>query len=439
MFKGKFSDIVRKEDGFLRGPFGSALKKSLFVPKGEETYKVYEQSVVLEQNEALGRYYISGEYYNDKMYRFETHEGDFLVSCSGVNYGAIYRLPKGSEKGVINQALLRIRLNNDIIDDDYFLYYFRSYIVKAITGGTGDSTIPNFPPMDYVKNIDVSLPDIAEQRRIGKFLRKLDDKILNNNKKNMELESFARTIYKYWFLQFDYPNRQGKPYRSSGGKMLWNKVLAQEVPEGWKCDSIMSFISESKNGDWGTEESENEDDIRVNCFRGADFPCITKEYKVTAPIRYIKSGNINRLLEDGDLVTEISGGSPTQSTGRIGYINGKFLKRFESVMTCSNFCKSFSVVDKRYQFWLYQTWNMLYENGAMFNFESKTTGIKNFMFDDFVASVNVPCPDIELLERYQTICELIYGTIQENLCQNQELASERDYLVPMLMNGQITI
>ena len=124
MFKGKFKDIVAKDDGFLRGPFGSALKKSLFVSKSDDTYKVYEQGVVLEQDNTIGNYYISKEYYDSKMSRFATKAGDFLVSCSGVNYGAIYQLPNDSKNGVINQALLRIRLNNDIIDNDYFLYYF---------------------------------------------------------------------------------------------------------------------------------------------------------------------------------------------------------------------------------------------------------------------------------------------------------------------------
>lgn len=437
MFKGKFIDIVSKDDGFLRGPFGSALKKSLFVPKGNDTYKVYEQSVVLEQDESLGRYYISNEYFNEKMHRFETCEGDFLVSCSGVNYGAIYRLPAGSERGVINQALLRIRLNNEIVDNDYFLYYFRTYIVKVITGGTGDSTIPNFPPMDYVKNIDIVLPDLDVQKRIGTFLRLLNDKILNNNKINQELECLARTIFEYWFLQFDFPNVEGKPYKSSGGKMVWNEVLNQEIPEGWKNENISSIISNSKNGDWGSDEIESDDDIKVNCFRGADFPCITREYKVTAPIRFIKSRNVDRLLEDGDLVTEISGGSPTQSTGRIGYINSEFLKRFDNVMDCSNFCKAFSVADNCYQYWLYQMWNKLYESGAMFNFESKTTGIKNFMYDEFVNSVNIAFPEIALLKAYQHICKSYYDKIQKNLKENQVLSEIMDSLMPMLMNGQI--
>ena len=81
MSKGKFIDIVQAEKGFLRGPFGSALKKSLFVPKGEDTYKIYEQGVVLQQDKSLGEYHISKQYFNESLKRFEVKSGDFLVSC----------------------------------------------------------------------------------------------------------------------------------------------------------------------------------------------------------------------------------------------------------------------------------------------------------------------------------------------------------------------
>ena len=194
MFNGKFEDIVAKDDGFLRGPFGSALKKSLFVPKSEDAYKVYEQGVVLEKNSNIGRYYISKDYYENNMSRFSVKPGDFLVSCSGVNYGAIYQLPDKIEPGIINQALLRIRLNNDIVDENYFLYYFRAYIVNVITGGTGDSTIPNFPPMSVVRSVKIQLPSMEVQKKVGAFLRNIEEKINNNNKIINEMEQMAKAI-----------------------------------------------------------------------------------------------------------------------------------------------------------------------------------------------------------------------------------------------------
>jgi len=185
--KYKFKDICL-EKGFVRGPFGSALKKSLFVPKGEDTYKVYEQCVPLEQNKNSGHYYITGEYFRKALSRFEVKHNDFLVSCSGVNYGAIYLLQEPFEKGVINQALLIIRIDDTIVDYNYFKYLFRIVLSRAITTGTGDSTIPNFPAMDVIKNIDVQLPSLDVQKRIGKILNDIDIKIATNNRVNDNLE-----------------------------------------------------------------------------------------------------------------------------------------------------------------------------------------------------------------------------------------------------------
>src|SRR5574344_315310 len=246
MSKYLFKDIVKDKEGFLRGPFGGDLKKSIFVPFSKDCYKVYEQGVVLQQDESIGRYYISKEYFDKKMSKFEVLPNDFLVSCSGVNYGAIYELPQNIEQGVINQALLRIRLNMDIIDSKYFYYFFKSYIVQKITGGSGDSTIPNFPPMDVVKNIEINIPDLNPQKIIGNILQKIDKKIELNNKINTELEQMAKTLYDYWFVQFDFPDQNGNPYKSSGGKMTYNPTLKREIPEDWEVKKMGDILLEQK-------------------------------------------------------------------------------------------------------------------------------------------------------------------------------------------------
>ena len=246
-------------------------------------------------------------------------------------------------------------------------------------------------------------------------------------------------MYDYWFTQFDFPDENGKPYRSSGGAMVWNELLKREIPKGWNVSSLASLISNSKNGDWGKDFAHNNDDIKVNCFRGADFSTITDDYHITAPIRYISSKHGDRLLADGDLVIEISGGSPSQSTGRIGYINSRFLERNGGKMDCSNFCKAFSPQRKIYQFWIYHTWRKLYDAGVMFNFEGKTTGIKNLMFDELITSIKIPIPSDALLEKYQTLCSCYFNSVQDSLIESAKLSSLRDWLLPMLMNGQATI
>lgn len=360
------------------------------------------------------------------------NEDDIIYTRTG-QIGLAFR----GYKGVVHNNSFIVSLISDQLDKDYLFALLQSSFVREQALKLAKNSVQPDLTHDMFKSIMIPMPTMSVQKKIAKMYSDISDKIENNNKINAELESMAKTIYDYWFLQFEFPNEEGKPYKSSGGKMVWNEELKREIPEGWEVNNLAKAIFKSKNGDWGNEEPVNDDDIKVNCFRGADFISITNDYQMTAPIRYIKKNNADRLLEDGDLVTEISGGSPTQATGRIGYINQGFLNRSENVMDCSNFCKAFTPIDRIYQYWLYQTWKSYYDNGAMFNYESKTTGIKNLMFDDFIDSIYVAYPNEELLEVFQNKCTLFYEKIQKNLLENQELASLRDFLLPMLMNGQI--
>ena len=235
--KYKFRDICIKK-GFVRGPFGSALKKSLFVPKGEDTYKVYEQCVPLEQNKYGGHYYITGDYFRNSLSRFEVRHNDFLVSCSGVNYGAIYHLQEPFEKGVINQALLIIRIDDTIVDYNYFKYLFRVVLSKAITTGTGDSTIPNFPSMEVIKDVDVYLPPLETQKKVGEMLNTIENRIQANNRVNDNLQQQLKLLYDYWFTQFDFPDENGKPYKSSGGILARVGKAPYAIPAGWRVENL---------------------------------------------------------------------------------------------------------------------------------------------------------------------------------------------------------
>lgn len=348
----------------------------------------------------------------------------------------IFQIFRGFE-GAYNVAIMKANPINGT-DKDY-LYYFLSQdsilrYVDSMSIRTGGQTGVE---LDSLYDYPVELPDINYQKKVSQLLLDIDRKIENNNKIISEFESMAKTIYDYWFLQFDFPDENGKPYKSSGGKMVWNEELKREIPEDFLVDNLSSIILNSKNGDWGNESYQSSDDIKIRCFRGADFPSIVSDYHVTAPIRFISKQHEDRILTDGDLVIEISGGSPVQSTGRIGYINKKFLDRNNSLMTCSNFCKAITLVNKEYQYWYYQTWKKYYDFGVFFNYEGKTTGIKNLMFDEFTQSVKVAIPPNTLLCKYHKIVSTLYDKIQHLLIENQELASLRDFLLPMLMNGQV--
>ena len=158
------------ETGFFRkGPFGSSLTKSMFVPKSADTIKVYEQQHAIKKDHTLGTYYITKEYFDTSMKGFEVLSGDIIVSCAGT-IGETYILPNNIERGIINQALMRITVAPSI-DKQFFLYYFDSQLKKSAKDGNGAAII-NIPPFDVLKNLYFPLPPLAEQKRI---VQKLDE------------------------------------------------------------------------------------------------------------------------------------------------------------------------------------------------------------------------------------------------------------------------
>jgi len=157
---------------YKKGPFGSALTKNIFVPKGKNTIKVYEQKNAIYKNDKLGDYYITEKYFNEKMKSFEVKTGDIIVSCAGT-IGETYILPENIEKGIINQALMRMNISNEI-NIYYFLLYF-DYVLKrdAKTNSKG-SAIKNIPPFNIFKEYLIPIPPAEEQERIIKKLNKFN-------------------------------------------------------------------------------------------------------------------------------------------------------------------------------------------------------------------------------------------------------------------------
>ena len=156
---------------FKKGPFGSALTKSMFVPKSEDTVKVYEQQHAINKKHTLGTYYITREYFEDSMSGFEVQPGDIIVSCAGT-IGETYIMPEEMEQGIINQALMRVSLIPSIYDK-FFLYYFDYGLKKAAKEESNGSAIKNIPPFNVMKNWLFPITSIQEQRRIVGNIEKM--------------------------------------------------------------------------------------------------------------------------------------------------------------------------------------------------------------------------------------------------------------------------
>ncbi len=379
----------------------------------------------------------------EEQEKYSIKKGDILVTRTSetidelaMSCVAIKDYPHATYSGFTKR--LRPKTIN-IAYDKYMAFFLRSkYFRRVIDSNTIMTLRASFNETIF-SFLDLYLPDYEQQVKIGNLLYTIEKKIQLNRRINDNLEKQAKLIYDYWFNQFNFPDKNGRPYKTSGGKMVWNEKLRREIPDGWEVKTLREVILNEKNGDWGNDSSKRDSDIKVKCFRGADFATISQEHQITAPTRYINNTHADRLLSNGDLVIEVSGGSPTQSTGRIGYICNAFIERCGGSVCCSNFCKAFTPLTLNHQFWLYHTWKSLYDCGWMFNFEGKTTGIKNLLFDTLINSVKIAVPNTLLLKDFNDFCSCLYTQIQQNLIENKNLSAIRDFLLPMLMNGQSVV
>ena len=416
------------------GPFGSQLHEYDYVAIGTPIVTVEHLGEIgfIKRNLPL----VSD---NDKarLIKYTLKEGDIVFSRVGSIDRCTY-VTKNEEGWMFSGRCLRVRFN-DKANAKYVSYYFRQrYFKEMMLNISVGATMPSLNT-DLMDNIPLFLPELQTQQKIAAVLSSLDSKIELNNRINIELEAMAKTLYDYWFVQFDFPDKNGKPYKSSGGKMVWNEELKREIPEGWTSSKMADWISSDKSGDWGSEETQGNYNLKVTCIRGADINGINGLEECNPPNRYILEKNKFKILNSHDLIVEISGGSPTQSTGRLAYIIDATLARFNNPLICSNFCKAISIVDKKFLYNFVYYWNSLYDNGAFFGYEGKTTGIKNFLFDLFVNSYYTVVPEDSIVEKFYNIMETIQTKKQTALKENQTLSSLRDWLLPMLMNGQVKV
>ena len=412
--KIKFNDIVLGEEGLLKGPFGSDLKKSLYVPKSKDTYKVYLQENILKRNISKGKHYITQDYFNNSMSRYEVKEGDFIVTCDGT-LGEIFQLKGIKEKGIISSSLLRITLNTEKLDEKYFPYLWEQRIKYPLIRSHENSVLKHLPGLKAIRNFQLEIPDLQVQKKIAKVLSSLDSKIELNKRINAELEAMAKTLYDYWFVQFDFPDIDGKPYKSSGGKMFWNKELKREIPEGWNVSELKD-IANITMGQSPPGESYNEDVNGMIFYQGCTdfgnrYPTIRKY--TTQPTRFAK---------EGDILLSVRAPVGTLNIAKEDCCIGRGLASLNSKDNCISYLFGVMVNLKQ----IFDRRNL---DGTTFGSITK----------DDLFSLKVVKPQDRVLKNYDDVvnpCFVKQNTIE---LENIKLTELRDWLLPMLMNGQVKV
>ncbi len=310
-----------------------------------------------------------------------------------------------------------IPFDDNVLDTKYLYYLLKLRPYQGIGSVQSQITVPQIS--DY--SIDF-IDDNIKQKKIAKTLSLLDHKIENNNKINTELESMAKTLYDYWFLQFEFPNEEGKPYKSSGGKMVWNKRLKREIPEGWKVDNLM--------------ESSLCGDIKA----GVDY-FKTKNYLPTANINgeeitdgeYISFDNRESRANMQPVKNSVWFAKMKNSIKHLTipensdwFINKYILSTGFQGLKCS--ADSLAYIHCI----INSNWFEVYKD--MLSHGATQESVNN----EDLKNIKFAVPSVDVLKRFSAIVFPILEKKFSIIKENQELTALRDFLLPLLMNGQVT-
>ncbi len=418
-------EIIKLGKGKIQtGPFGSQLHASDYVDSGIPC--VMPANMKDNQVDLSNIAYIS-EKDAQRLSQHITQTGDILYSRRGDVTQKAY-IDKEQAGYFCGTGCLLVRSGTEI-DSKFLLYHLstpknKDWIVSQAVG----ATMPNLNTK-ILSDVPLFLPEKSEQRKIATFLSSLDTKIDCNNRINAELEAMAKTLYDYWFVQFDFPNKDGKPYKSSGGAMQYNEELKRDIPEGWEVKKLGYIATQTRGVTYNKAVVSNcpKNDylpiLRANNLNNGRFNFDSLVY---VPKNFVSH---NQLIRKDDVIITMSSGSKEHI--------GKFVIAGEKMQAgYGAFCAKISFKDEYFYIGTMALKSVNFKNyiknmclGTNIN-NLTTKHIDNF-------EIIVPSKDIN--EKIVNFLAPLYSKISKNKIENQELAKLRDWLLPMLMNGQVSV
>lgn len=334
------------------------------------------------------------------------------------------------EKIVLSQRVFGIRVNKEILYPRYFFFYMNSRrFIKELNRGLSGSTVFGIR-QELLLKTEINVISLEEQKKVGDYLYKIHCLIRKNKVAIHKLEEYANLLFYKWFIDYNFPDSKGKPYKDSGGELV--EVNGKLIPKEWSIEPLAKFIEKTSNGDWG-EENPYDGAVETYCIRGADMPNIKNGIIGNTPLRYIKnSKDREKRLTHGNIVIEASGGSPTQSTGRTVLIRDSLLKRIDKPLYFSNFSKVI-IPKEHYSMFLYHLLNNLYHRDVFFHYEGKTSGLKNLLLNNMLKRVKFVSPSLELLKRFEEETGVLWDKIFSLGHENELLEETRDLLIKKLI------
>jgi type I restriction enzyme S subunit len=319
-----------------------------------------------------------------------------VIGRSGGSFGKVHFVPE--DFWPHNTAMYVTDFKGN---DPYFTYYLLKLLdFSALNSGSAQPSLNR----NYLYPVEIKTPTSSVQKIIGEVLKNLDEKIEINNKINQELEAMAKLIYDYWFVQFDFPDANGKPYKSSGGKMTYNDELKRKVPEGWKSDYVENLLAKET--------------------RTAKLP--KTEYKIEGRIPVIDQSTKYIIGYTNELSTLITTEVPRivfgDHTRILKLVNFDFARGADGtqVLLSKNKCVP--------QHFFYH---------SLLKIDLSNYGYARHF--KFLKQTRTIIPNEDVVTLFEDKMISFYSQIKHNIFETNELTELRDWLLPMLMNGQVTV
>lgn len=357
----------------------------------------------------------------DLWMKKEVKKGDLLLTSEAPS-GQVM-IWDSDEKIILSQRLYALRVN-DNFDNKYLKYYIQSEMgQKEIIKNNSGSTVFGISAKTF-DNIIVYHPIKDIQEKIGNLLYTIDKKIVLNKQINARLEQMAKTLYDYWFVQFDFPDASGKPYKSSGGEMVFDETLKREIPKGWEVKSLGEIVN-FKNG-----INYSSDDV------GDSVSYIVNVRDVSNSSIFIHEDDLDIVNLQSDKLQAYQIKENTILVARSG--NPGATRLLVNTNKLVVYCGFIIAVEPKESNLLNLLFWFLKNQEERISDISAGTVLKN-VSQDVLKRGCIVIPDKFILNKFNEFNRNIFAEISSMIKQNHQLTQLRDFLLPMLMNGQVSV
>jgi type I restriction enzyme S subunit len=455
------------------GPFGSRMKSDCYVEHGIAVIRgtnitggsPFKGNFVYITEEKANTLGSSNVYQNDLVFPHRGSIGEVGIILDNEHY-------------VISSSLMKLTCDRERVNPKFLYYFFKSRIGRheLLKNASQVGTPGIGRPLTSLKSIELRLPPLMIQNKIEEMLTSIDQKIQLNRQTNQTLEHIAQAIFKSWFVDFE-PVKAKIAAKQAGanaeqieraaiiaisGKTpteldqlppdtlqqlkttaaLFPDTLVDselgEIPAGWDTKQFGELLSKTIGGDWGKDKPDDKHTEKVKILRGTDLPHVYAGSDERVPVRYVDPKKLaSRKLEAGDIVIEVSGGSPTQPTGRSLYLTKEIIKRLDEDLEPASFCRLFRPVDNKIGLMLGLHLKKIYADGKTWQYQNQSTGISNFQTKIFLEKELVIIPSKQLISSFY---RLIMPYMQKlSSAENNRLIKLRDTLLPKLLSGELSV